>query len=217
MEKKLLALSTSLLDPPLNTLDFIDKHDPYTDPLWEKHCLLHIPKTEFAQFSKDNPGKKLNILDIGQQRFNEILDRFSELKFDPRLLFSNSGDLQNWANFHIHAIAGSRLTENGKQWSAIDDFENITYPHRLKIAGSSFRYAEVQGTRSFDDLRQDKVLAIDISYAVITEYGISYDLLVKMIDSLITELQKEPYEMGTTVIIPKGATYKILFLIKKTK
>ena len=85
-----------------------------------------------------------------------------------------------------------------------------------------FSYAIVEGTRSLkDDITKnfysDKAYAIDISSAVINENTISYNSLLKAIDDVIQHLQKEPFEMGTLVLIPERGSYRVIYILKPTK
>lgn len=196
-------------------LEHKDYFHPYNEndkPSWQTHHLFHIPKTEFAEFNKVEPNTKLNIMDIGQERFQQLLEEFSKLDFTPDLIFSNSGDLQGWKNFHIHAIKGERI--NPDFWSIFDTFKELNFSKSFKISAHTFHYAVTRGTRSFQDKRKDSVYVVDISPEVIKNNTIHYNSLKETIMSLVNSFQHEPLEMGTIVFVPEGNLYKVYYILK---
>jgi len=198
-------------------LVFKDYYKPFIEkdkPSWAKHCLLHVPIPKFEQLVKDNTAAKLDIFSINDAIFNEIFVRFSDLDFTPDLFFTNAGDLQNWQNFHIHAIAEARV--NLQYWGIFEGFLEKAYGKTLTFGYETFPVAVIEGTRSFTDFRSDKVYAVDISSQVIENCNVSYSSLVKTINFLINELQQKPAEMGTLVIIPKNNSYQVVYILKPT-
>ena len=207
MNKKIVSLVFKNFYEPFNEKD---------QPFWEQHCLLYYPIPEFNSFRANNPQSKLDISLIGEDKFNEIFTRFSQLNFVPEIIFSNMGDLQNWSNFHIHAIAGKKLPDRNN-WSIFDIFLTIEYITKPISAEKSFPIAELEGSRSFSDSRVDKVLAIDISSEVIKDSQINYTSLIATIEMLTGLLQEQPYEKGTISFIPINNGYRVVYIIKPTK
>jgi len=196
-------------------LEYKDYYNPYNEndkPSWKTHRLFHIPKTEFAEFNKANPNNKLNILDISEARFNELVTQLSKLDFTPDVIFSNSGELQGWKNFHIHAIQGERI--NPEVWSIFDNFKDLDFSKHITINSNSYDYATVSGTRSFQDQRTDLVCVVDISLTVLKNNTIDYKSLKETIPYIISSFQKHPFEMGTLVLVPNAGSFKVYYVLK---
>lgn len=183
---------------------------------WAQHIVINIPEAEFNTYKAKNPQVVWNITTLNKNRFNELFARVEELPFKPDFLFSNIGELQNWKNFHIHAVAGMRT--NAGFWSVLDNIHRVKFSEEMHLFGQDWPYTLLSGTRSFKDHRIEEVYAIDITDGVTKFFNrnkINYRELVHVLHKFTAALQTQPYEEGTLVLIPQQNAYKVIYILRQ--